>query len=119
MAYLTFTDYVGNGGKCSESAFDILQPDAEVLINYCTNHRLEDLTTFPDNLGLLETRVIDYLDSVDINRDESISSYSDGIESFSYNSSSNSVKNNTSKVFELCKIYLRPEYIYRGGIYVE
>ena len=123
MGYLTFEEYQSLGGKCPEDAFPNLQFDTESKMNYLTTNRLErmieELEEVPEAVKMLEVKLIDIEDEhrTESNQKTGISSYSNGIESFSYDTSKDSEEFIAEKFSTLMKQYLYadyPELFYRG-----
>lgn len=120
MGYLTFEEYQKLGGKCTEDTFLTLQYDTESKMNYLTSGRIDRLITeleeTPEQVKMVEVKLIDILDSVDTDRNTNVTSYSNGIETFSY-STEQSAQQAILKTFnELLRVYLwkYPELFYRG-----
>lgn len=112
MEKLTFEDYQKNGGKCSMSDFPLLLVDAERWLAKITFERIEK-EPLTDEIKVLITKIIDEC----LNReeiDERLTSYSDGIESFGYNSDALSSESTEKKIYNLCKRYLPSRLTYRG-----
>ena len=104
MEHITYEDYTRFGGKVNMSDFPCLLMDCEALLNKITFNRIDKLD---DNIKRLIVRCID--DVLQDNNHNGISSYSNGIESISYNTQSSEVA-----IRDLCKQYLPSELIYRG-----
>lgn len=120
MAYLTYTEYNSLGGKVNEDTFNLLTNIVETKLDCVTFGRLRDFETIPDTVKLLIVRLVSVYNSCDYNRDESVKSYSNGIETITYaDSSTSSTKGSTGiddKVLAIIKEYLweYPELFYRG-----
>lgn len=121
MSYLTFEEYQKLGGKCTQDAFPTLQYDTEIKMDYITYGKLSKLMTTLDttplNVQMLEVKLIDILNVTNANRDTSITSYSNGIESFSYASDKDAEDYLIEKFKSVMMQYLYPEYpelFYRG-----
>lgn len=121
MRYLTFEEYQKLGGKCAESAFPLLQTDVEIKLNYITFNKfskwLDNLEEIPEVVKYLEIKLIDIFNSTKSDRDSTISSYSNGIETFSYKSDANIEKTLLQSVDDIAKEYLyalNPNLFYRG-----
>ena len=71
-----------------QDAFPTLQYDTEIKMDYITYGKLSKLMTtldtIPLNVQMLEVKLIDILNVTNADRDTSITSYSNGIESFGY-----------------------------------
>lgn len=123
LSYLTFEEYQELGGKCTKDTFPNLQYDIESKMDYITEGRLskmlDSLGMIPKEIQMLEVKLINIEYNSKPEKDESITSYSNGIESFSYgNTSSESIEASlTNKVRDLMLQYLYPKYrqlFYRG-----
>ena len=125
MGYLTFEEYQELGGKCPADIFPLQQFDVEAKMDYITFGRLskmiEKLETVPEDIKMIEVIIInniyDMTDNKGLSSHEGLSSYSNGIESFSYDTS----KTNDEISQEMCSTlmmqYLYPKYpqlFYRG-----
>ena len=121
MSYLTFEEYQKLGGKCTQDAFPTLQYDTEIKMDYITYGKLSKLMstldTIPLNVQMLEVKLIDILNVTTTCRDTSITSYSNGIESFGYASDKDAEDYLIEKFKSVMMQYLYPEYpelFYRG-----
>lgn len=123
MSYLTFEEYQALGGKCTQDAFLTLQFDTESKMDYITSGRLakliEDLGTVPKEVQMLEVKLVNIENNSTIERDDNTTSYSNGIESFSYgNASEKSLDASLTERFkDIMMEYLYPKYpelFYRG-----
>ena len=121
MSYLTFEEYQKLGGKCTQDAFPTLQYDTEIKMDYITYGKLSKLMTtldtIPLNVQMLEVKLIDILNVTNADRDTSITSYSNGIESFGYASDKDAEDYLIEKFKSVMMQYLYPEYpelFYRG-----
>ena len=123
MKYLTFEEYKNLGGKCSEDVFPSLQFDTESKMDYITSGRLsrmiDEMESIPESVQMLEVKLIDIEDEhrTESNQKTGISSYSNGIESFGYDTSKDSEEFIAEKFSTLMKQYLYadyPELFYRG-----
>ena len=122
MGYLTFEEYQKLGGKCTQDIFPNLQFDVESKMNFITFNKLSklinDLGNVLDEVKMLEAKLINIEFNVSPERDTSVSSYSNGIETFSYSSNEDDVeKLLNTKVRQLMMEYLYPKYpdlFYRG-----
>ena len=125
MGYLSFDEYQELGGKCPADIFPLQQFDVEAKMDYITFGRLskmiEKLETVPEDIKMIEVIIInniyDMTDNKGLSSHEGLSSYSNGIESFSYDTS----KTNDEISQEMCSTlmmqYLYPKYpqlFYRG-----
>ena len=121
MSYLTFEEYQKLGGKCTQDAFPTLQYDTEIKMDYITYGKLSKLMTtldtIPLNVQMLEVKLIDILNVTNADRDTSITSYSNGIESFGYASDKDAEDYLIEKFKSVMMQYLYSEYpelFYRG-----
>lgn len=119
MEYITFDFYKTNGGKCSESAFSILRRKAENKLNYFTFGRIEKLDSIPEDIQLVEVDLIDYLynaESSSGTQPKNLSSYSNGIESFSFLSGKDAEVNTNIGIYNLIKdgLFRYPQLLHRG-----
>lgn len=75
--YLTYQQYISNGGTAEESAFPVLERLARAKLNYWTQDRITETT--PD-VQLCMTLVVDALAEVRENQAGTVSSFSnDGV----------------------------------------
>ena len=125
MSYLSYVEYKNMGGELEETAFSPLLLDVEAKLNYLTNGRIKLLDDVPETVKTLVFKLISFYNTNNQSVSENanmgnITSYSNGIESFSYgNNSENSSKGSTSydeKIYSIVKEYLweYPELLYRG-----
>ena len=123
MKYLTFEEYKNLGGKCSKDVFPSLQFDTESKMDYLTSGRLsrmiDEIESVPESVQMLEVKLIDieYASSNSEKQVTGVTSYSNGIESFGYDTSKDSEEMLAEKFSTLMKQYLYPEYpelFYRG-----
>ena len=119
MAYITFEEYVSLGGKCTEDTFPLLQYDIEALMDFVTENRLSKLVDklgyVPEEVKMLEVKLVNTSSSK--SSKEGVSSYSNGIESFSYDTSKSSIDSMKETVSKKMLQYLYPKYpelFYRG-----
>lgn len=119
MAYITFEEYVSLGGKCTEDTFPLLQYDIETLMDFVTENRLSKLVDklgyVPEEVKMLEVQLVNTSSSK--SSKEGVSSYSNGIESFSYDTSKSSIDSMKETVSKKMLQYLYPKYpelFYRG-----
>ena len=123
MKYLTFEEYQNLGGKCSKDVIPSLQFDTESKMDYITSGRLskmiDEIESVPESVQMLEVKLID-IENESSNSEKQVTgvtSYSNGIESFGYDTSKNSEEMLAEKFSTLMKQYLYPEYpelFYRG-----
>lgn len=123
MSYLTFEEYQALGGKCTQDAFLALQFDTESKMDYITSGRLakliEELGTVPKEIQMLEVKLVNIENNSKMERDDNTTSYSNGIESFSYSDTSNKSLDAslTERFKDIMMEYLYPKYpelFYRG-----
>lgn len=123
MKYLTFEEYQNLGGKCSKDVFPSLQFDTESKMDYITSGKLskmiDELESVPEAVQMLEVKLIDIenASSNSAKQGPGLTSYSNGIESFGYDTSKDSEEILAEKFSTLMKQYLYPEYpelFYRG-----
>nr|DAW75635.1 MAG TPA: Head Tail Connector Protein [Caudoviricetes sp.] len=123
MKYLTFEEYQNLGGKCSKDVFPSLQFDTESKMDYITSGRLskmiDEIESVPEAVQMLEVKLIDIenASSNSAKQGPGLTSYSNGIESFGYDTSKDSEEILAEKFSTLMKQYLYPEYpelFYRG-----
>lgn len=92
VPYLTYSEYKKYGGIVEETAFPAYVIQGDSYLDYITNNRIAKLTEIPEVAKVLETKIINTIYSSDTiifskNGHGVISSYSNGIESFSYDNS--------------------------------
>ena len=125
LRYLTFEDYQSLGGKCTEDTFPKLQYDIESSMDYITFGRLskmiEKIGTVPEEVQYLEAKLLDKLYKKGLQEEErnGLTSYSNGIESFSYDVNSNSSSDEVENIRSAMMQYLYPKYkeiFYRGRV---
>ena len=113
MERLSYEDYVQYGGKSSVDDFPIFIIDAEQLVIKVTSGKINNYELTEPIKRLLVRLIDDVLVSQDgIN--VAVTSYSDGIESISYNNDAVGGNGIVSQAYELCKLYLPDILIYRG-----
>ena len=123
MKYLTFEEYQNLGGKCSKDVFPSLQFDTESKMDYITFGRLskmiDEMESVPEAVQMLEVKLID-IENASSNSEKQgtgVTSYSNGIESFGYDTSKDSEEMLAEQFSTLMKQYLYQEYpelFYRG-----
>lgn len=125
MGYISFESYKEFGGIINDVAtFSSLCINAEAKMNYLTDGRIDafikSLTvpeSIPDEFIAAETAIINLLQTSNVNRDSSLSSYSNGIETFGYDTSKDDFEgdllNRVSKVL-LEYLWKYPQLTYRG-----
>lgn len=107
---LSYEDYKKFGGKVDSNAFPLLWLDCKNHLKTITFGRLKELD---DNAKRLAVRVIDSVLVPASNIDFSVSSYSNGIESITYNTSVEVIQNS---IVNLAKQYLDNNLLYRGAV---
>ena len=125
LGYLAFDEYQELGGKCPADIFPLQQFDVEAKMDYITFGRLskmiEKLEKVPEDIKMIEVIIInniyDMTDNKGLSSHEGLSSYSNGIESFSYDTS----KTNDEISQEMCSTLMMqylyskyPQLFYRG-----
>lgn len=125
LGYLTYDEFINLGGKCPEDAFPRLQYDVELKMDYVTFGRLSKMiernVEVPKEVQYLEVKLIDiYYDSEKRSeKKRGLTSYSNGIESFGYESNSSTEDEKIMDVRSIIKQYLLtkyPELFYRGRV---
>ena len=106
MEHITYEDYVRFGGKVGADDFPCLLIDCEAYLEKITFNRIH---TLDDNIKRLIVHCIDDVLQAEKDR-KGITSYSDGIESISYESAQTS----EIKIKNLCRQFLPSELLYRG-----
>ena len=86
--YLTYDDYVTRGGTLSEDVFNYIESKAERKLDYYTHMRVRylenDGTPIPKEVSDVIYEFIKFLENP-TTADKTIASYSNGIESFTFN----------------------------------
>ena len=106
---LSYEDYKKFGGKVDSNAFPLLWLDCQKYLEKITFGRLKSLD---DNAKRFAVRVIDSILLPASNLDLNVSSYSNGIESITYNQSTDAITNSVSS---LARQYLDNNLLYRGA----
>lgn len=112
MEHLSYEEYVSLGGKVDIDSFPTLLLDCEIYLDKITMSKINN-THFTPSIKRLIVKCIEVLQANN-EANASISSYSDGIESISYNTTEIGEKPTESKIYSLCRLYLSPELMYRG-----
>ena len=112
MEHLSYEEYVGLGGKVDINNFPTLLLDCEIYLDKITMSKINS-TPFTPSIKRLIVKCIEVLQENN-EANASISSYSDGIESISYNTAEIGEKPTEAKMYSLCKLYLPPGLMYRG-----
>lgn len=125
LGYLTYEEFINLGGKCTEDTFPRLQYAVELKMDYVTFGRLSKMieknVEVPKEVQHLEVKLIDiYYDSEKMSeKRDGLTSYSNGIESFGYESNSSTEDEKIMDVSNIIKQYLLPKYpelFYRGRV---
>ena len=123
LSYLTFEQYRQLGGKCTKDAFPTLQFDTETKMDYITDGKLSKLVATigeaPEVVQRLEVKLIDIIMNNDTSKQGvgNLTSYSNGIESFGYDTNKDSEDYILTKFKNIMLEYLYPTYpqlFYRG-----
>lgn len=87
-SYITYEEYISLGGAVSEDAFPLIERKAQRTLDYFTFNRIPLLETVPDEVKEVLTEFINKMYAVDINNicASNITTYSNGVESITYNS---------------------------------
>lgn len=115
--FLNYTEYRSMGGTLDNSAFTSLLFKAESKVNKRTFGKARKLEVYPPELKYLVFGIINLLEKNTIDRDINVSSYNNGIESFSYNTDYKSLDSAIdSQVNNMILEYLSPypNLLYRG-----
>ena len=125
LGYLTYDEFINLGGKCPEDAFPKLQYDIESKMDYITFGRLSKMIDkngeVPKEVQFLEVKLVNikYKDVETSEKKEGLTSYSNGIESFGYETDSSTEDEKMMNVRSIIKQYLLPKYpelLYRGRV---
>ena len=127
MRYLTYEEYQSLGGTCSRDAFPLLQFDVESKMDYITVGRLskmiEDIGTVPEEVQMSEVKLVNiYSTSSNTDKAVGLTSYSNGIESFGYDTQKSYEEHLLDTCYSVLMEYLYPKYpelFYRGRCYHE
>ena len=125
MGYITYEEYKNLGGECSEKSFPLLQFDCERKMDYITFGRLSKMIDedgiVPESVKMLEVKLVNIENSSSGTSQQTsgLTSYSNGIESFGFDTSKDSEVLLLNKFSDLMLQYLYPEYpelFYRGRL---
>ena len=125
LGYLTYDEFINLGGKCPEDAFPKLQYDIESKMDYITFGRLSKMIDkyeeVPEEVQFLEVQLVNiqYQEEESCRKREGLTSYSNGIESFSYETDSLKKEEKIMDTGSIIKQYLLPKYpelFYRGRV---
>lgn len=119
MEYITYDDFLENSGNknVSEASFSNTLNIVESKINFLTNGRIEELEEIPEDVKRLCYRLVNLYLTNDTERDQTITSYSNGIESFGYSYSDgngNSVLDKQVAGIVKEELWRYPQLLYRG-----
>lgn len=113
--YLTYAEYVEMGGTADEQTFNLLEARARHELDFVTWNRIQLLAEIPTCVKEVMFMIINYL-STNPQETDKISSYSNGVESFSYGrTKANSYK---AEIANLAVLYLPDKLVYRGHLHV-
>ena len=125
LGYLTYDEFINLGGKCPEDAFPKLQYDIESKMDYITFGRLSKMidknVEVPKEVQFLEVKLVNiqYKEEETSEKKEGLTSYSNGIESFGYETDSSTEDEKMMNFRSIIKQYLLPKYpelFYRGRV---
>lgn len=125
LGYLTYDEFINLGGKCPEDAFPKLQYDIESKMDYITFGRLSKMIDkyeeVPKEVQFLEVQLVNiqYQEEESCRKREGLTSYSNGIESFSYETDSLKKEEKIMDTGSIIKQYLLPKYpelFHRGRV---
>ena len=125
LGYLTYEEFINLGGKCPEDTFPKLQYDIESKMDYITFGRLSNMIDkngeVPKEVQFLEVKLVNikYKEVETSEKKEGLTSYSNGIESFGYETDSSTEDEKMMNVRSIIKQYLLPKYpelFYRGRV---
>lgn len=116
--YLSYEKYKELGGTLNDTTFLQHETDIETKLDYLTNGRIKKLDTVPEAvINLCFKLNISFWEQTDIDGVKNITSYSNGIESFSYSTTDSQGKNIVdTNIIKVVNEYLweYPELLYRG-----
>lgn len=116
--YLSYEKYKELGGTLNDTTFLQHETDIETKLDYLTNGRIKKLDTVPEAvINLCFKLNISFWEQTDIDGVKNITSYSNGIESFSYSTTDSQGKNIVdANIINVVNEYLweYPELLYRG-----
>lgn len=122
MAYITYAEYIGLGGKdtVNETDFASLIFKAEAKLNRITNGRIKQMEEIPQTVKQLVVDVVNLLSSVDYDHANNLTSYSNGIETFGYANSGGGSTGSSElekRIYAMAKEYLwEYPYLLRRGV---
>lgn len=116
--YLSYEKYKELGGTLNDTTFLQHETDIETKLDYLTNGRIKKLDTVPEAvINLCFKLNISFWEQTDIDGVKNTTSYSNGIESFSYSTTDSQGKNIVdTNIIKVVNEYLweYPELLYRG-----
>lgn len=116
--YLSYEKYKELGGTLNDTTFLQHETDIESKLDYLTSGRIKKLDTIPEAvINLCFKLNISFWEQTEIDGVKNITSYSNGIESFSYNTTDSQGKNIVdANIIKVVNEYLweYPELLYRG-----
>lgn len=116
--YLSYEKYKELGGTLNDTTFLQHETDIETKLDYLTNGRIKKLDTVPEAvINLCFKLNISFWEQTEIDGVKNITSYSNGIESFSYGITDSQGKNIAdANIIKVVNEYLweYPELLYRG-----
>ena len=116
--YLSYEKYKELGGTLNDTTFLQHENEDEAKLDYLTNGRIRKLDTVPEAvINLCFKLNISFWEQTEIDGVKNITSYSNGIESFSYSTTDSQGKNIAdANIIKVVNEYLweYPELLYRG-----
>ena len=116
--YLNYEKYKELGGTLNDTTFLQHEIEVEAKLDYLTNGRIRKLDTVPEAvINLCFKLNISFWEQTEIDGVKNITSYSNGIESFSYSTTDSQGKNIAdANIIKIVNEYLweYPELLYRG-----
>ena len=116
--YLSYEKYKELGGTLNDTTFLQHEIEVEAKLDYLTNGRIRKLDTVPEAvINLCFKLNISFWEQTEIDGAKNITSYSNGIESFSYSTTDSQGKNIVdANIIKVVNEYLweYPELLYRG-----
>lgn len=116
--YLSYEKYKELGGTLNDTTFLQHEIEIEAKLDYLTNGRIKKLDIIPEAvINLCFKLNISFWEQTEIDGVKNITSYSNGIESFSYSATDSQGKNIVdANIIKVVNEYLweYPELLYRG-----
>ena len=116
--YLSYEKYKELGGTLNDTTFLQHEIEVEAKLDYLTNGRIKKLDLIPEAvINLCFKLNISFWEQTEIDGVKNITSYSNGIESFSYSATDSQGKNIVdANIIKVVNEYLweYPELLYRG-----